>query len=99
MLIASLSIFASAAPAAAERRPNIVLIMTDDQGFGDLGVHGNPKIMTPHLDKFAGESVWLKNFYVSPVCARHAGQLAHRAIQLPHRRGRHVSGPGAHVSG
>ena len=43
--------------------------MTDDQGFGDLGVHGNPKIMTPNLDKFAGESVWLKNFYVSPVCA------------------------------
>jgi arylsulfatase A-like enzyme len=69
MLIASLSIFASAASAAAERRPNIVLIMTDDQGFGDLGAHGNPKIKTPNLDKFAGESVWLKNFYVSPVCA------------------------------
>jgi arylsulfatase A-like enzyme len=57
------------AQASADGRPNIVLIMTDDQGFGDLGVHGNPKIKTPNLDKLAGQSVWLKNFYVSPVCA------------------------------
>ncbi len=55
--------------AAAPRRPNILLIMTDDQGFGDLGAHGNTKIKTPHLDKLARESVWLKNFYVSPVCS------------------------------
>ena len=57
------------ATAAAARRPNVLLIMTDDQGFGDLGAHGNPKIKTPHLDAFTRESVWLKNFYVSPVCA------------------------------
>jgi arylsulfatase A-like enzyme len=50
-------------------RPNILLIMTDDQGFGDLGAHGNPKIKTPNLDKLAGQSVRLKNFYVSPVCS------------------------------
>jgi arylsulfatase A-like enzyme len=50
-------------------RPNVLLIMSDDQGFGDLGIHGNPKIRTPHLDRFASESVRLKNFYVSPVCA------------------------------
>ena len=55
--------------ATADRRPNIVIIMSDDQGFGDLGAHGNPKIKTPNLDKLAGQSVWLKNFYVSPVCA------------------------------
>ena len=60
---------ARSAIAAAPRRPNILLIMTDDQGFGDLGAHGNPKIKTPHLDQLARESVWLKNFYVSPVCA------------------------------
>ena len=51
------------------RRPNIVLIMADDQGYGDLGVHGNPKIKTPRLDRFAHESVRLKSFHVSPVCA------------------------------
>ena len=56
-------------PARAARRPNVLLIITDDQGFGDLGAHGNPKIKTPHLDAFTRESVWLKNFYVSPVCA------------------------------
>ncbi len=56
----------AAAPAG---RPNIVLILTDDQGYGDLGFHGNPKIRTPHLDRFAGESVRLKSFYVSPVCS------------------------------
>jgi arylsulfatase A-like enzyme len=50
-------------------RPNVLLIISDDQGYGDLGVHDNPKIRTPHLDKFARDSVRLKSFYVSPVCA------------------------------
>jgi arylsulfatase A-like enzyme len=57
------------AQAPPEGYPNILLIMTDDQGYGDLGAHGNPKIKTPQLDRFVGESVRLKNFYVSPVCA------------------------------
>jgi arylsulfatase A-like enzyme len=55
--------------AADARRPNVVVIMTDDQGWGDLGVHGNDKIKTPHLDELSRQSVVLKNFYVSPVCA------------------------------
>ncbi len=55
--------------AAPDARPNVVVIMTDDQGYGDLGVHGNPKIKTPNLDEFARQSVRLKNFYVSPVCS------------------------------
>lgn len=49
-------------------RPNVVLIMTDDQGYGDLGVHGNPIIRTPHIDALAKQSATLKYFYVSPVC-------------------------------
>ena len=55
--------------AAADPRPNVIVIITDDQGYGDLGIHGNPKIKTPHLDEFSRQSVRLKNFYVSPVCA------------------------------
>jgi len=49
--------------------PNVILIITDDQGYGDLNFNGNPNIKTPALDKFATESVRFNNFYVSPVCA------------------------------
>ena len=49
--------------------PNVILIMTDDQGYGDLGITGNPHVQTPVIDKFATESVRFNNFYVSPVCA------------------------------
>ncbi len=57
----------SAARAAAQ--PNIVLVITDDQGYGDLRCHGNPYIKTPALDSFAKESVEFSRFYVCPVCA------------------------------
>lgn len=49
--------------------PNVVLIITDDQGYGDLGVTGNSQIKTPVIDDFAKRSVRFTNFYVSPVCA------------------------------
>ncbi len=52
-----------------EKQPNIIIILTDDQGYGDIGCHGNPDIITPNLDKLAAESVRLNRFYVSPVCA------------------------------
>jgi arylsulfatase A-like enzyme len=62
--------FASAnSNAAPDSRPNVLIVMADDMGYGDLGVHGNPKIKTPNLDRFASQSVRLKNFHVSPVCA------------------------------
>jgi arylsulfatase A-like enzyme len=69
-LVAFLSadfVFESSFAASAER-PNVVLIITDDQGWGDLGYHGNDRIKTPHLDALARSSAVLKNFYVSPVC-------------------------------
>lgn len=68
VLLVALAAFAHAKPAPL-KRPNIVLIMTDDQGYGDLGYHGNPLIRTPHLDQLARESVQFQSFYVSPVCA------------------------------
>jgi arylsulfatase A-like enzyme len=49
--------------------PNVVLIMTDDQGWGDVGFHGNPQLKTPHLDRLAEQSVELTQFYVCPVCS------------------------------
>ena len=58
-----------ASAAEPGRPPNICLIMTDDQGYGDLGCTGNPVIETPHIDAMAGRSAWMTNFYVSPVCA------------------------------
>jgi arylsulfatase A-like enzyme len=60
---------AGSAVAADGRRPNVRLVLTDDQGFGDLGCHGNPKIQTPHLDALAQQSVEMEYFYVCPVCS------------------------------
>ena len=48
--------------------PNIVFIITDDQGYGDLACHGNPIIKTPHLDKLHSESLRLTDYHVSPTC-------------------------------
>jgi arylsulfatase A-like enzyme len=52
-----------------QNRPNIILIMTDDQGYGDLGITGNPYIKTPNIDAFSKESVEVEHFYVMPVCS------------------------------
>ena len=53
----------------SQKKPNVVLIITDDQGYGDLGINGNPHVKTPVLDKLARESIRFNNFYVSPVSA------------------------------
>ena len=49
-------------------KPNVIFILTDDQGIGDLGCHGNPWLKTPNIDAFYEESVRLTDFHVSPVC-------------------------------
>ncbi|MBT3201180.1 MAG: arylsulfatase [Phycisphaerales bacterium] len=53
----------------AARHPNVVLIMTDDQGWGDVTAHGNEKLKTPNMDLLAKQGAWFDRFYVSPVCA------------------------------
>jgi arylsulfatase len=63
---------ASAQPAPAPlagRRPNIVFIMTDDQGLGDMAWTGHPNIRTPNLDALRTQSLWLSEFHASPTCA------------------------------
>ncbi len=53
-----------------ERRPNILFILVDDMGFGDLSVMGNKKVQTPNLDRLAREGVLLTNFYdAAPICS------------------------------
>lgn len=69
VLAASSALLAAGAQRDGARPPNIVLVITDDQGYGDLGIHGNPKLATPHLDRLARESVRFDAFYVSPVCS------------------------------
>ncbi|MHC4444224.1 MAG: arylsulfatase [Planctomycetota bacterium] len=57
-----------AATSAQTSRPNVIMIMTDDQGYGDLGFHGNPIIKTPNIDNIARQSAQMQYFHVSPVC-------------------------------
>lgn len=51
------------------KRPNILFIITDDQGYGDLSVHGNPVLKTPNLDRMHAESLRFTNWHNSPTCA------------------------------
>ncbi len=53
----------------SHQRPNVILVITDDQGYGDLACHGNPIIQTPHLDRLHGQSMRLSNFHVDPTCS------------------------------
>src|SRR4030042_6118285 len=71
---ASLSILPGCAVAgraakSAVRRPNVILVMTDDQGYGDLGCHGNKMNVTPNLDRLHGQSLRLTDFHVDPTCS------------------------------
>ena len=51
------------------RRPNILFILTDDQGYGDISAHGNPILQTPNMDRLHHEGVRFTDFHVSPTCA------------------------------
>ena len=58
-----------AAEPAFGKQPNIILIITDDQGYYDLSSHGNPHLATPNIDKLRDESLRFTRFQVSPTCA------------------------------
>lgn len=57
------------------KKPNIILIMADDQGWGDLGHSGNTNISTPNIDAIARNGVSFENFYVQPVCSPTRAEL------------------------
>lgn len=62
-------------PAAAQvkdgsaKKPNVILIITDDQGYGEIGAYGHPVLKTPNLDQLHGESVRMTDFHVDPTCS------------------------------
>ena len=55
--------------AAGAQKPNVVVILTDDQGWGDLSVNGNTNLSTPHIDSLAKDGTSFDRFYVCPVCS------------------------------
>ena len=85
-LSACAAAMAAAGPLAfcADKRPNVVLVMTDDQGYANLSCFGHPALKTPNIDKFYSVSTRLTNYHVDPTCApsRSAlmtGRYSHRA--------------------
>lgn len=55
--------------AADAPKPNVLLIITDDQGYGDFSIHGNPHLQTPHIDRLGNTGVRFDRFYVNSFCA------------------------------
>jgi arylsulfatase A-like enzyme len=66
---ALLALDRAAAESKSRERPNVILILSDDQAYGDFGCYGNSQVQTPTLDRLHGESVRFSNFYVHPVCS------------------------------
>src|SRR5262245_21655378 len=68
--LAVLTAFGAVLPLSAADPPNIILILADDLGYGDLGCYGHPKFQTPHLDRMAAQGVRLTQFHTPmPFCA------------------------------
>src|SRR5215207_6851181 len=57
------------ANASAAERPNVVVFLADDQGWGDLSIHGNTNLATPHIDSLAKDGALFEQFFVCPVCS------------------------------
>ena len=55
--------------------PNVIIIIADDQGYGDFSAHGNPVLKTPHMDQFRKSAVRFTDFHVAPMCSPTRGQL------------------------
>lgn len=63
------SFLAACLPSFGAARPNVILILTDDQGYGDIAAHGHPHLITPNMDRLRAMSVSLSNFHVDPTCS------------------------------
>ena len=67
----------------ADARPNVILVLTDDQGYADLGCTGNPWIRTPSIDAFHEDAVRFTDFHVAPLCTPTRGGImsGHRPVR------------------
>lgn len=74
LFVLSLFLLGSINLSAAEK-PNVIIILTDDQGYGDLSCHGNPVLKTPKLDDLYRESIRFTDFHVAPMCTPTRGEL------------------------
>jgi arylsulfatase A-like enzyme len=83
------ALFAVLLPTACIARPNIVIFLADDQGWGDIGGNGNMSLNTPHIDSLADQGASIQHFFVCPVCAptraefltgRHSGRTGVRGV-------------------
>src|SRR6476620_3268213 len=83
--------------AQSARPPNIVIILADDMGYGDIGSFGAPNIRTPRLDAMAAEGQKWTSFYVQPVCSPSRAALL--TGRLPIRSGMFASGVGRAAPG
>ena len=75
LLLALAGLMPVTASLAASAKPNVIIVLTDDQGYGDLSRHGNPVLKTPNLDKLHDESIRFTDFHVAPMCTPTRGQL------------------------
>ena len=73
--LAFVALLPIALSAAEPKRPNVIILLTDDQGYADLSCHGNPVLKTPNLDKVHDQSIRLTDFHVAPMCTPTRGQL------------------------
>jgi arylsulfatase A-like enzyme len=79
------------------KKPNVIIVLTDDQGYADLGCTGNPWISTPHIDAFAAESIRMEDFHVHPLCTPTRGAM--QSGRIPVRNGAWATGWGRSSTG
>ena len=66
---------AARASGARPARPNVLIVLTDDQGYGDFSCHGNPVLQTPNMDRLHSQSIRFTDFHAAPMCTPTRGQL------------------------
>ena len=55
--------------------PNVIIVLADDLGYGDLGAHGHPRLKTPNIDQLSRQSLRFTDFHVAPMCTPTRGEL------------------------